>query len=116
MTQRALYLLGREGPFLNRPRQFIRFIYNRIILESAAVKCTATTALARFGANCEDLLPSVLVILERSYNYYCCRLESVIFCIPVPFTANSLYYYIILHLGCFQLVALIVSSIVEILE
>nr|CDS21793.1 Coatomer subunit gamma [Echinococcus granulosus] len=65
LTQRALYLLGREGPFLNRPRQFIRFIYNRIILESAAVKCTATTALARFGANCDDLLPSVLVLLER---------------------------------------------------
>nr|CDS27345.1 Coatomer subunit gamma [Hymenolepis microstoma] len=65
LTQRALYLLGREGPFLNRPKQFIRFIYNRIILESAPVKCTATTALARFGANCEDLLPCVLVLLER---------------------------------------------------
>lgn len=65
LTQRALYLLGREGPFLSRPKQFIRFIYNRIILESAPVKCTATTALARFGANCEDLLPSVLVLLER---------------------------------------------------
>ncbi len=65
LTQRILYLLGREGPFLARPRQFIRFIYNRIILESAAVKCTATTALARFGANCPDLLPSVLVLLER---------------------------------------------------
>ncbi|VDN09496.1 unnamed protein product [Dibothriocephalus latus] len=65
LTQRILYLLGREGPFLKRPRQFIRFIYNRILLESAAVKCTATTALARFGAHCEDLLPSVLVLLER---------------------------------------------------
>ncbi|KAL5108947.1 Coatomer subunit gamma-2 [Taenia crassiceps] len=65
LTQRALYLLGREGPFLNRPRQFIRFIYNRIILESAAVKCTATTALARFGANCDDLLPGILILLER---------------------------------------------------
>uniref|UniRef100_A0A5K3EIH4 Coatomer subunit gamma n=2 Tax=Mesocestoides corti TaxID=53468 RepID=A0A5K3EIH4_MESCO len=65
LTQRILYLLGREGPFLSRPRQFIRFIYNRIILESAAVKCTAIVALARFGANCDDLLPSVLVLLER---------------------------------------------------
>ncbi|KAG5448488.1 Coatomer subunit gamma-2 [Clonorchis sinensis] len=65
LTQRILHLLGREGPFLKRPRQFIRFIYNRVILESAPVKCTATTALARFGAQNAELLPSILVLLQR---------------------------------------------------
>ncbi|KAF7259507.1 hypothetical protein EG68_02792 [Paragonimus skrjabini miyazakii] len=65
LTQRILHLLGREGPFLKRPRQFTRYIYNRIMLESAPVKCTATTALARFAAQNADMLPSVLVLLNR---------------------------------------------------
>ncbi|VEL13089.1 unnamed protein product [Protopolystoma xenopodis] len=65
LTQRILYLIGREGPYLNRPRQFIRYIYNRVVLESAPVKCTATTALARFGAYNEELRPSILVLLQR---------------------------------------------------
>ncbi|KAH8851483.1 Coatomer subunit gamma-2 [Schistosoma japonicum] len=65
LTQRILHLLGREGPYLKRPRQFTRYIYNRIMLESAPIKCTATTALARFAAHNEELLPSILVLLKR---------------------------------------------------
>ncbi|TPP66442.1 Coatomer subunit gamma [Fasciola gigantica] len=65
LTQRILHLLGREGPFLKRPRQFTRYIYNRVMLESAPVKCTATTALARFAAQNEEMLPSILVLLKR---------------------------------------------------
>ncbi|CAH8450640.1 unnamed protein product [Schistosoma turkestanicum] len=65
LTQRILHLLGREGPYLKHPRQFTRYIYNRIMLESAPIKCTATTALARFAAHNEELLPSILVLLKR---------------------------------------------------
>ncbi|CAH8477765.1 unnamed protein product [Heterobilharzia americana] len=65
LTQRILHLLGREGPFLKRPRQFTRYIYNRVMLESAPIKCTATTALARFAAHNDELLPSILVLLKR---------------------------------------------------
>ncbi|CAH8468015.1 unnamed protein product [Schistosoma intercalatum] len=65
LTQRILHLLGREGPYLKRPRQFTRYIYNRVMLESAPIKCTATTALARFAAHNEELLPSILVLLKR---------------------------------------------------
>lgn len=65
LTQRILHLIGREGPFLKRPRQFIRYIYNRVMLESAPVKCTATTALARFAAQNSEMLPSILVLLQR---------------------------------------------------
>ncbi|CAH8459360.1 unnamed protein product [Schistosoma rodhaini] len=65
LTQRILHLLGREGPYLKRPRQFTRYIYNRVMLESASIKCTATTALARFAAHNEELLPSILVLLKR---------------------------------------------------
>lgn len=65
LTVRILHLLGREGPSLKNPRKFIRYIYNRIMLESAPVRCTGTTALARFGAHNEELRGSILVLLQR---------------------------------------------------
>ncbi|XP_064632835.1 coatomer subunit gamma-2-like [Lineus longissimus] len=66
LATRILHLLGREGPRTLNPYKYIRFIYNRVILENAAVRAAAVTALAKFGAHCEGLLPSVLVLLRRS--------------------------------------------------
>lgn len=65
LATRILHLLGQEGPRTPQPAKYIRFIYNRIILENSAVRAAAVTALAKFGALCDDLLPSVLVLLER---------------------------------------------------
>ncbi|XP_077992348.1 coatomer subunit gamma-2-like [Glandiceps talaboti] len=65
LAVRILHLLGREGPRTQHPSKYIRFIYNRVILENASVRAAAVSSLAKFGANCEDLLPSVLVLLER---------------------------------------------------
>ena len=62
---RILYLLGREGPRTPKPYKYIRFIYNRVLLESPAVRAAAVTSLAKFGASCEDLCPSVMVLLEH---------------------------------------------------
>ena len=61
-----LHLLGREGPRTTQPSKYIRFIYNRVILESAPVRAAAVTALAKFGAHCEGLLESVIVLVQRS--------------------------------------------------
>ncbi|KAF0308268.1 Coatomer subunit gamma-2 [Amphibalanus amphitrite] len=36
LAVRILHLLGREGPKTKQPSKYIRFIYNRVILESAA--------------------------------------------------------------------------------
>ena len=38
LATRILYLLGREGPRTPQPSKYIRFIYNRVILEKAAVR------------------------------------------------------------------------------
>ena len=38
LATRILHLLGREGPRTPQPAKYIRFIYNRIILENAAVR------------------------------------------------------------------------------
>jgi len=66
LATRILHLLGREGPRTMQPSKYIRFIYNRVILENAPVRAAAVTALAKFGAHCEELLPSVIVLLRRS--------------------------------------------------
>lgn len=62
---RILHLLGQEGPRTSNPARYIRFIYNRVLLENATVRAAAVSALARFGALCDDLLPNVLVLLSR---------------------------------------------------
>ena len=49
---------------------YFRYIYNRVILENATVRAAAVSALARFGALCDDLLPNILVLLAR------CQLDT----------------------------------------
>jgi len=63
---KILHLLGKEGPKTSRPSKYIRYIYNRLILECAPIRCAAVCALAKFGAHCDDLLPNILILLERS--------------------------------------------------
>lgn len=66
LATRILHLLGREGPRTTTPAKYIRYIYNRVILESAEVRAAAVSALAKFGASSDDLLPSILILLQRS--------------------------------------------------
>lgn len=65
LAVKILHLLGQEGPRTSNPSRYIRFIYNRVLLECATVRAAAVSALARFGALCDDLLPNVLVLLGR---------------------------------------------------
>jgi coatomer protein complex subunit gamma len=60
-----LHMLGREGPGSSNPRKYIRFVYNRLILENATVRAAAVAALAQFGTRVEALKPSVMVLLKR---------------------------------------------------
>merc|ERR1719270_2984484 len=70
LAVRILHLLGSEGPKTSNPARYIRYIYNRVILENAVVRAAAVSALARFGALCDDLLPNILVLLAR------CQLDT----------------------------------------
>ncbi|ELU14014.1 hypothetical protein CAPTEDRAFT_162815 [Capitella teleta] len=65
LATRILHLLGKEGPRTPQPAKYIRFIYNRVILEDAPVRAAAVSALAKFGAHCDELLPSIMVLLQR---------------------------------------------------
>uniref|UniRef100_A0A8C5RH20 Coatomer subunit gamma n=1 Tax=Laticauda laticaudata TaxID=8630 RepID=A0A8C5RH20_LATLA len=65
LATKILHLLGKEGPRTPTPSKYIRFIFNRVVLENEAVRAAAVSALAKFGAQNENLLPSILVLLQR---------------------------------------------------
>jgi coatomer subunit gamma len=67
LAVRILHLLGVEGPKTPQPNRFIRYIYNRVVLENALVRAAAVTALAKFGVGQKDpeVKRSVKVLLTR---------------------------------------------------
>ena len=66
LSTQILHLLGELGPSTTAPARYIRFIYNRVILENAAVRAAAVSALAKFAASCPSLRTSILTLLKRS--------------------------------------------------
>uniref|UniRef100_A0A5S6Q3T4 Coatomer subunit gamma n=1 Tax=Trichuris muris TaxID=70415 RepID=A0A5S6Q3T4_TRIMR len=65
LATRILHLLGCEGPRCRNPRKYIRFIFNRVLLEAAPVRAAAVTALAKFGASCKVLRSDIITLLQR---------------------------------------------------
>lgn len=67
LSVRILHLLGMEGPGSPQPTKYIRFIYNRVVLENATVRAAAVSSLAKFGVNAIDvgLRRSIGVLLNR---------------------------------------------------
>jgi coatomer protein complex subunit gamma len=67
LAVRILHLLGLEGPKTSQPTKYIRYIYNRVVLENAVVRAAAVTALAKFGVGQKDpeVKRSVTVLLTR---------------------------------------------------
>ncbi|KAK6839580.1 coatomer subunit gamma-2 [Apiospora arundinis] len=67
LAVRILHLLGLEGPKTSQPTKYIRYIYNRVVLENAIVRAAAVTALAKFGVGQKDpeVKSSVDVLLTR---------------------------------------------------
>ncbi|KAL0365507.1 UNVERIFIED_CONTAM: Coatomer subunit gamma-2 [Sesamum angustifolium] len=60
-----LHFLGNEGPKTSDPSKYIRYIYNRVILENATVRASAVSTLAKFGALVDSLKPRIFVLLRR---------------------------------------------------
>jgi coatomer protein complex subunit gamma len=67
LSVRILHLLGLEGPKTKQPTRFIRYIYNRVVLENAVVRAAAVSSLAKFGVCVGDpaVAKSVDVLLRR---------------------------------------------------
>jgi coatomer protein complex subunit gamma len=66
LSTQILHLLGELGPKTTAPARYIRFIYNRVILENSAVRAAAVSALTKFAASCPSLRTSILTLLKRS--------------------------------------------------
>lgn len=67
LSVRILFLLGEEGPKMKDNQKYIRFIYNRVILENAIVRAAAVSSLAKFGTRSKDsgLRKRIQVLLNR---------------------------------------------------
>ncbi|WFD20362.1 coatomer subunit gamma [Malassezia caprae] len=65
LNVRILHLLGAEGPRMPEPHKYIRFIYNRVILENAIVRAAAVNSLAKFGLHNAQLTDRIRVLLRR---------------------------------------------------
>lgn len=93
LAVRILHILGREGPKARQPSRYIRYIYNRVILESGPVRAAAVSAVARFGAARPELLPNIRVLLAR------CQLDD-----DDEVRDRAIYYSAILESGDAQLI------------
>lgn len=67
LAVRILHLLGAEGPKTAQPTKYVRYIYNRVVLENATVRAAAVSALAKFGVGQKDpeVKRSIKVLLTR---------------------------------------------------
>ena len=68
LSTQILHLLGELGPNTTAPARYIRFIYNRVILENSAVRASAVSALAKFAASCPSLRTSIMTLMKRSLD------------------------------------------------
>ncbi|CAG4949597.1 unnamed protein product [Parnassius apollo] len=99
---RILHLLGREGPKSRQPSRYIRFVYNRVILESGPVRAAAVSAVAQFGAQIPELLPNIKVLLSR------CELDD-----EDEVRDRAIYYNAILDSGDQQLINDYIINVVK---
>jgi len=65
LSTQILHLLGELGPRTSAPARYIRFIYNRVMLENSAVRAAAIGSLAKFAASCPSLRASIVTLLKR---------------------------------------------------
>eukprot|EP00437_Effrenium_voratum_P041885 CAMPEP_0181477176 /NCGR_PEP_ID=MMETSP1110-20121109/42084_1 /TAXON_ID=174948 /ORGANISM="Symbiodinium sp., Strain CCMP421" /LENGTH=918 /DNA_ID=CAMNT_0023602475 /DNA_START=89 /DNA_END=2845 /DNA_ORIENTATION=- len=68
LCTRILGFLGEEVPGTSHPAKYIRFIYNRLILENALVRAAAVDALSKIAMKCPKLRKDVLLLLQFGEN------------------------------------------------
>lgn len=66
LSVRILHLLGNEGPKTKSPTEYVRYIYNRVVLENSLVRSSAVIALSKFALlGDSNLSKSIKILLER---------------------------------------------------
>lgn len=65
LSVRILHMIGSVGPKSQRPVIYVRYIYNRVLLENAMVRGAAVSALAKFAVVSKELRGRLHVLLSR---------------------------------------------------
>eukprot|EP00475_Leptophrys_vorax_P026253 TRINITY_DN3694_c0_g1_i1.p1 TRINITY_DN3694_c0_g1~~TRINITY_DN3694_c0_g1_i1.p1 ORF type:complete len:587 (-),score=156.72 TRINITY_DN3694_c0_g1_i1:1022-2782(-) len=65
LSVQILDFLGEEGPKTKTPSRYIRYIFNRVILEQPRVRSAAVSSLAKFAASVPALTDSILALMQR---------------------------------------------------
>jgi coatomer protein complex subunit gamma len=65
---KILAVIGKEGPSVNSPTQIVRYIYNRITLDSAVVRAAAISALGEFANGDASLKKNILELIKYCLN------------------------------------------------
>lgn len=68
LSVKIINMIGEKGPECANPNKFIRFVFNRVVLEAPDVRCAAVDSLGRFGSAVPSLTDSVVVLLKRCLN------------------------------------------------
>jgi coatomer protein complex subunit gamma len=68
LAVQVLHFLGDQASKASNPTKFIRFIFNRVILEAACVRSAAVAALGKIGCSVPSLRENVCVLLTRCMN------------------------------------------------
>jgi len=68
LSTRILHLIGNIGPTTSAPGRYVRFVYNRVILENPAVRAASVSALAKFAAKVPSLRLSIVTLLNKSLS------------------------------------------------
>jgi coatomer protein complex subunit gamma len=63
-----MHIIGSVGPSTNSPSRYIRFVFNRMILENSLVRAAAASTLGSFASKVPELRKSLLGLLKRSMN------------------------------------------------
>jgi coatomer subunit gamma len=61
-----LHLIATAGPKTASPSRYIRFVFNRVILENSVVRAAAVSTLSTFAVRVPDLCQSILILIKRS--------------------------------------------------
>jgi len=66
LSTNVLHFLGEHSSNVKNPSKYIRYIYNRVILESATVRAAAVSALSSIAHSSPDLKEPIKSLLETS--------------------------------------------------
>jgi len=68
LSVRILYLIGELAPSTQQPSRYIRFIFNRVLLELPCVRAAAVSCLTKCAVQEPALKTDIVTLLRRSLN------------------------------------------------